>query len=156
MYESLRKHCLQDYPEYEIIFGVKDTNDAATQIVARLKAEFPQRFIRLAVCPENLGANTKVSNLAQMLPGARYEFLIVNDSDIRVEPDYLRRGISPPADPKVGMVTCLYRGVPARTLGSRLGSLGVSPDFSAGGLVGGQVWRGIPFGLGSLLPFCRH
>src|SRR5438309_11929108 len=104
MYESLRSHCLQDYPEYEIIFGVKDTNDPATQIVARLKAEFPQRFVRLAVCPENLGANTKVSNLAQMLPGARYEFLIVNDSDIRVEPDYLRRVISPLSDPKVGMV----------------------------------------------------
>jgi len=156
MYESLRSHCLQDYPEYEIIFGVKDTNDPATQIVARLKAEFPQRFIRLAVCPENLGANTKVSNLAQMLPGARYEFLIVNDSDIRVEPDYLRRVILPLADPKVGMVTCLYRGVPARTFGSRLESLGISTDFSAGVLVARQVEGGIRFGLGSTLAFRRH
>ena len=156
MYESLRSHCLQDYPEYEIIFGVKDTNDPATQIVARLKAEFPQRFIRLVVCPENLGANTKVSNLAQMLPGARYEFLIVNDSDIRVEPDYLRRVIAPLSDPKVGMVTCLYRGVPARTLGSRLESLGISTDFSAGVLVARQVEGGIRFGLGSTLAFRRH
>ena len=156
MYESLSSHCLQDYPEYEIIFGVKDTNDPATQIVARLKAEFPQRFIRLVVCPENLGANTKVSNLAQMLPGARYEFLIVNDSDIRVEPHYLRRVITPLADPKIGMVTCLYRGVPARTLGSRLESLGISTDFSAGVLVARQVEGGIRFGLGSTLAFRRH
>jgi ceramide glucosyltransferase len=156
MYESLSSHCLQDYPEYEIIFGVKDTNDPATRIVARLKAEFPQRFIRLVVCPENLGANTKVSNLAQMLPGARYEFLIVNDSDIRVEPDYLRRVITPLADPKIGMVTCLYRGVPARTLGSRLESLGISTDFSAGVLVARQVEGGIRFGLGSTLAFRRH
>jgi len=156
MYESLRSHCLQDYPEYEIIFGVKDTNDPATQIVARLKAEFPQRFVRLAVCPENLGANTKVSNLAQMLPGARYEFLIVNDSDIRVEADYVRRVIAPLADPEVGMVTCLYRGVPARTFGSRLESLGISTDFSAGVLVARQVEGGIRFGLGSTLAFRRH
>ena len=156
MYESLRSHCLQDYPEYEILFGVKDANDPAAEMVARLKVEFPQRFIRLVVCPENLGANTKVSNLAQMLPGARYEFLIVNDSDIRVEPDYLRRVIAPLADPKVGMVTCLYRGVPARTFGSRLESLGISTDFSAGVLVARQVEGGIRFGLGSTLAFRRH
>jgi ceramide glucosyltransferase len=156
MHESLRSHCLQDYPEYEILFGVKDANDPAAEVVARLKAEFPQRYIRLVVCPENLGANTKVSNLAQMLPGARYEFLIVNDSDIRVEPDYLRRVIAPLADPKVGMVTCLYRGVPAHTLGSRLESLGISTDFSAGVLVARQVEGGIRFGLGSTLAFRRH
>jgi ceramide glucosyltransferase len=156
MYESLRSHCLQEYPEYEILFGVKDPNDPAAEMVNRLKAEFPERTIRLVVCPENLGANTKVSNLAQMLPGARCEFLIVNDSDIRVEPDYLRRVIAPLTDPKVGMVTCLYRGVPARTLGSRLESLGISTDFSAGVLVARQVERGIRFGLGSTLAFRRH
>jgi ceramide glucosyltransferase len=156
MYESLRSHCLQEYPEYEILFGVKDPNDPAAEMVNRLKAEFPERTIQLVVCPENLGANTKVSNLAQMLPGARCEFLIVNDSDIRVEPDYLRRVIAPLTDPKVGMVTCLYRGVPARTLGSRLESLGISTDFSAGVLVARQVERGIRFGLGSTLAFRRH
>ena len=156
MYESLRSHCLQDYPEYEILFGIKDANDPAAETVARLKAEFPQRLIRLVVCPENLGANTKVSNLAQMLPGARYEFLIVNDSDIRVEPDYLQRVISPLSDPAVGMVTCLYRGVPARTFGSRLESLGISTDFSAGVLVARHVEGGIRFGLGSTLAFRRH
>jgi len=80
----------------------------------------------------------------------------VNDSDIRVEPDYLRRVIAPLTDPKVGMVTCLYRGVPARTLGSRLESLGISTDFSAGVLVARQVERGIRFGLGSTLAFRRH
>src|SRR5229473_1425778 len=156
MYESLRSHCLQDYPEYEILFGIKDANDPAAEIVTRLKAEFPQRFIRLVVCPENFGANTKVSNLAQMLPSARYEFLLVNDSDIRVETDYLRRIMAPLGDPKVGMVTCLYRGVPAGTLGSRLESMGISSDFSAGVLVARQVEGGIRFGLGSTLAFRRH
>ena len=84
MYESFRTHCLQDYPEYEIIFGVAEANDPAIPLVEQLKAEFPQREIRLTICRKNLGANTKVSNLAQMVCKARYEYLIVNDSDIRV------------------------------------------------------------------------
>ena len=67
MYESFRSHCLQDYPEYEIIFGVSDANDPAIPLVERLKKEFPQRAIQLLICRENLGANTKVSNLAQMV-----------------------------------------------------------------------------------------
>src|SRR5271167_3236094 len=90
MYESFRSHCLQDYPAYEIIFGVSDPNDPAVPLVEQLKTEFPQCAIRLMVCPESLGANSKVSNLAQMVREARHEYLIVNDSDIRVEPDYLR------------------------------------------------------------------
>jgi len=155
-YESFRSHCLQDYPEYEIIFGVSDPRDPAAELVERLKKEFPQRLIRLMFCPKNLGTNTKVSNLAQMLAVARYEYLIVNDSDIRVEPDYLRRVVAPLADPKVGMVTCLYRSVAGPTLGSRLESIGISTDFSAGVLAARQLERGIRFGLGSTLAFRRR
>jgi len=156
MYGSFRSHCLQDYPEYEIIFGVSHPGDPAVELVERLKKEFPQCAIRLMVCPKNLGENTKVSNLAQMLAVACYEYLIVNDSDIRVQPDYLRRVVAPLADPKVGMVTCLYRGVPGPTLGSRLESIGISTDFSAGVLAARQLERGIRFGLGSTLAFRRR
>jgi len=156
MYESFRSHCLQDYSEYELIFGVSDPRDPAAELVERLKKEFPQRLIHLIFCPKNLGTNTKVSNLAQMLAVARYEYLIVNDSDIRVEPDYLRRVVAPLADPKVGMVTCLYRSVAGPTLGSRLESIGISSDFSAGVLAARQLERGIRFGLGSTLAFRRR
>jgi len=156
MYESFRSHCLQDYPDYEIIFGVSDPNDPAIPLVEKLKAEFPQRAIRLMVCPENLGANTKVSILAQMARQARHEHLVVNDSDIRVEPDYLRRVLAPLNDPEVGLVTCLYRGVANSTLGSRLESLGISTDFCAGVLVAQTVENGIRFGLGSTLAFHRR
>ena len=69
-------------------------------MVERLKSEFPKLSIRWMVCAKNLGANTKVSNLAQMLPEAKYEMILVNDSDIRVQPDYLRRVTAPLADPK--------------------------------------------------------
>ena len=154
MYESFRSHCLQDYPEYEIVFGVSDAEDPAVELVKRLQVEFPQRAIRLVVCDKNLGSNTKVSNLVQMLPEARYQYLIVNDSDIRVERDYLQRVVPPLTDPQVGMVTCLYRGVASATLGSRLESLGISTDF-CGGVLAARLLEGIRFGLGSTLVFRR-
>jgi len=155
MYESFRSHCLQDYPDYEIIFGVSDSVDPALQLVEKLKLEFPQRAIRAIVCAENLGSNTKVSNLAQMLRQAKHENILVNDGDIRVPPDYLRRVMAPLADPPVGLVTCLYRGVASPTLGSRLEALGISTDFSAGVLAARELEGGIRFGLGSTLAFRR-
>jgi ceramide glucosyltransferase len=155
IYESFRSHCLQDYPEYEIIFGVSDPDDPAVASVQQLQREFPERSIRLVVSPNKPGANVKVSNLEQMLPWARYQHLLVNDSDIRVEPDYLRRVMAPLTDERVGMVTCLYRGLPASTLGSHLESLGISTDFCAGVLVARQLEGGLRFGLGSTLAFRR-
>lgn len=155
IYEGFRSHCQQDYPEYEIIFGVSDPADPAVASVEQLQREFPGRAIRLLVCPEVLGANVKVSNLEQMVQLARYEHLIINDSDIRVERDYLRRVIAPLADEHVGMVTCLYRGVAAPTLGSQLEALGISTDFCAGVLVAQQVEGAVRFGLGSTLAFRR-
>lgn len=156
MYESFRSHCLQDYPQYELIFGVSEANDPAIQLVERLQQEFPQRNIQLLICRENLGANTKVSNLAQMTRAAHHEYFVVNDSDIRVAPDYLRRVVSSLTDPEIGLVTCLYRGIANASLGSRLESLGISTDFSAGVLVAQLVERGIKFGLGSTLAFRGH
>jgi ceramide glucosyltransferase len=156
MFDSLQSHCRQDYPEYEIVFGVSDAGDPAIALVERLKVQFPALPIRLVVCQKNLGANRKVSSLAQMLPQARYEQLIVNDADIRVPSDYLRRVVPPLLDPAIGLVTCLYRGVPSPTLGSRLESLGISTDFCAGVLVARLLEGGIKFGLGSTLAFRRR
>ncbi len=155
IYESFRSHCLQDYPEYEIIFGVSDPSDPAVASVEQLQGEFPDHAIKLVVCPNILGANVKVSNLEQMVQTARFPHLIVNDSDIRVESDYLQRVMAPLADPQVGMVTCLYRGVAAPTLGSRLEALGITTDFCAGVLVAQQLEGGLHFGLGSTLAFRR-
>jgi ceramide glucosyltransferase len=155
IYESFRSHCLQNYPEYEIIFGVSDPEDEAVTSVRQLQREFPQRAIHLVVSPNKLGPNVKVSNLEQMLQAARYEHLIVNDSDICVESDYLKRVMAPLADPKVGMVTCLYRGLAASTLGSRLEALGISTDFCPSVLAARQLERGIRFGLGSTMAFRR-
>ncbi len=155
IYESFRSHCLQDYPEYELIFGVSDPDDPAAELVLRLQKEFPQRAIELVLCPKVLGTNMKVGNLVQMLPHARFDHLIVNDSDIKVEPDYLRRVTAPFADDHVGMVTCLYRGIAGSTLGSKLESVGISTDFSAG-VLAARVLEGIHFALGSTLAFPRR
>ena len=154
IYDSFRSHCLQDYPEYEIIFGVSDPQDPAIASVDWLRRDFPDCNIRLVVCTEILGANVKVSNLEQMARAAQYEHLVVNDSDILVESDYLRSVIAPLHDPQVGMVTCLYRGIAAPTLGSKLEALGIM-DFCSSVLVAEQLERGLHFGLGSTLAFRR-
>jgi len=154
IYDSFRSHCLQEYPEYEIIFGVSDPQDPAIASVDWLRRDFPKCNIRLVVCTEILGANVKVSNLEQMVRAAHYEHLVVNDSDILVDSDYLRNVIAPLGDPHVGMVTCLYRGIAAPTLGSKLEALGIT-DFCSSVLVAEQLERGLHFGLGSTLAFRR-
>ena len=161
MYEAFRSHCLQQYPgEYELIFGAGSEDDPAVEAVHRLIAEFPHRQIRLVLCPQRLGANGKVSNLIQMLPQAQHEFLLINDSDIRVSPRYLERVMrqfAAPAKKPVGMVTALYRGRSATwTLGSVLEALGIATDFQAGVLTARVVEGGIHFGLGSTLAVRRE
>jgi ceramide glucosyltransferase len=155
IYDSLRSQCLQDYPEYEIIFGVSEEGDPAIEFIDRLKAEFPEKQIQLVFCRENLGANTKVSNLIQMLRQARYDYLIVSDSDIRVPADYLTRVMAPLCDPNLGMVTCLYRGVAGTGVWSKLESLAISSDFVPGVLVARQI-EGVKFGLGATMAFRRR
>jgi len=151
MYEAFRSHCLQNYPNYEIIFGVSDPADPAIEVIAQLKSEFPKRDIRLAICTEILGTNVKVSNLVHMLREARHELVVVNDSDILVPPDYLARVASALSKPEVGLMTCLYRGKAANTVGSRLEALGIGTDFSAGVLVAQELEGGLRFGLGATL-----
>ncbi len=156
MWESFCSHCEQDYPEYELLFGVSDPADPAVELVRKLQARYPQRSIELVVCDRILGCNIKVSNLVQMLPAARHEFLVVNDSDIRVPADYLRKVIAPLADTSVGLVTCLYGGIAAPTLGSRLEALSIATDFVPGILSARLLDKGLRFGLGSTLAFRRR
>src|SRR5579863_8931974 len=156
MYASLRSHCLQNYPQYEILFGVTSLDDPAIPLVDRLIAEFPGRPIRMVLCDKKLGANGKVSSLSQMSEFAAYDFFLVNDSDIRIETEYLRQIMTELQGPGVGLVTCLYRGVSAGTMASRLESLSISTDFMAGVLAARQIEGGMRFGLGSTLAFRRQ
>jgi len=156
IWESFCSHCEQDYPQFQLIFGVSDPGDPAIEVVHKLQAKYPNLPIELIVCDRVLGANIKVSNLAQMLPSARHELLLVNDSDIRVPADYLRKVVTPLDDASVGLVTCLYRGVASPTIGSRLEALGIGTDFVPGVLSARFLEKGLHFGLGSTLAFRRR
>ena len=161
MYAGLASHCRQQYAgAFEIVFGVSRLDDPAVGEIERLRAEFPECAIRLVECRERLGTSGKVSNLVQMLREARYEHVIINDSDIRVSPHYLTRVMECFADPHVGMVTAPYIGStaekrPEMTVWSRLEALGISTDFLPGVLAARYLEKGIHFGLGSTLAMSR-
>ncbi|HEV2021667.1 MAG TPA: glycosyltransferase [Terriglobales bacterium] len=118
LYEALGSHCTQDYAEYEVILGVSDPADPAVPVAEQVTREFPGH-VRLLVCPEVLGANRKLSNLIQMLAQARHGHLLINDSDIQVPPDYLRRILAHFKDPAVGGTHRQLAGVLAEGLRER-------------------------------------
>jgi ceramide glucosyltransferase len=157
MYAGLVSHCQQQYAgNFEIVFGVSSLSDPAVAEIERLRGEFPDIAVRLVECRERLGTSGKVSNLVQMLREARYEHIVINDSDILVSPHYLSRVMACFADSGVGMVTAPYIGRtadrrPALTVWSRLEALGISTDFIPGVLTARRLEGGIRFGLGSTL-----
>jgi ceramide glucosyltransferase len=128
-YECLRSFCDQAYPEFQVVFGVCDSTDPALAIVERLQREFAQLDLGVAIDRRQHGSNRKVSNLINMMPLARHEFLVLSDSDVRVERDYLAKITAPLHDAGVGVVTCAYRGRPRRGLWSLLGSLFINEWF---------------------------
>jgi ceramide glucosyltransferase len=102
MLDAFRSHCRQSYAgAYELLFGVSMADDPAVAAVEQLKREFPERTVRVILCPERLGMNGKVSTLVQLEQQARFDFLLINDSDITVGPRYLERvmaGFAPAED----------------------------------------------------------
>ena len=151
MRKGFRSHCLLDYPEYEVLFGVSDMSDPAVSLVHEVQQEFPNAKLRVIHCPEVLGANGKVSNLVQMLPQAQHEHVLINDSDILVERDFLRRVMGCFVETRVGVVTTLYRAVAGCGLWSKLEALGISTDFMGGVLVAREMEGGIRFALGATM-----
>jgi ceramide glucosyltransferase len=149
-YEAIHSHATQDYPEYEILFGVKDPDDSALADIRRLQAAFPNRPIRLVLTTRE-APNGKVAVLTELARQARHPLLLVNDSDIRVEPDYLRRVVAPLEDPETGVVTCLYRARAERWPG-RWEAIGIATEFAPSVLVAPLV--GVAgFALGSTMVF---
>jgi len=104
-YENFSSFCRQDYPNYQIIFGVLDLHDPVIPVIEQLIDDFSTHRIQLVVNPHQRGANLKVSNLYNMLPAAVHDWLVITDSDMRVTPDYLQRVVPLLQDAKVGLVT---------------------------------------------------
>ncbi|MGD0499365.1 MAG: bacteriohopanetetrol glucosamine biosynthesis glycosyltransferase HpnI [Bryobacteraceae bacterium] len=147
-YEAIRSHAAQDYPDFEILFGVSDPRDPALEDIARLQREFPLRNIE-AVVVSTQAANAKVGVLAELARRARHPWLLVNDSDIRVETGYLRAVAAPLADPAVGLVTCLYRGR-AESWPARMEALGIATEFAPSVMVARLLGQA-EFALGSTM-----
>jgi len=129
LYECLRSFCDQAYPSFQIVFGVRDRDDPAVAVVSRLRAEFPAADLAVAIDRRQHGNSRKVSSLINMMALARHDFLVIADSDIRVERDYLAKVVAPLLDAKVGIVTCLYRGNPRPGFWSLLGSMFIDEWF---------------------------
>ncbi|HET7586561.1 MAG TPA: bacteriohopanetetrol glucosamine biosynthesis glycosyltransferase HpnI [Gammaproteobacteria bacterium] len=147
LYESLRSCCEQDYPEFQIVFGVRRETDPAVPIVRRLQAELPGRDLTLVVDERLIGSNYKVSNLANMLPAARHEVLVIADSDIRVGRDYLEAVTAPLERSGVGLATCVYRARPGAGVCARLAAMFVNGWFTPSVLVSRMIgWRAFGFG----------
>jgi ceramide glucosyltransferase len=149
-YEAIRSHALQEYPAFEILFGMSDPNDPASEDIARLQQEFPHVPIS-AYYVSTKALNVKAGVLAALAKCAKYPLLLVNDSDIVVEPGYLRAVAAPLADPKIGVVTCLYRA-DAESPASRAEALGIATEFAPSVLVA-RLLGVAEFALGSTMVF---
>jgi ceramide glucosyltransferase len=154
-YENFASFCRQDYPDYEILFAVADEDDPATDVVRRLIASFPERSVRLLIGAPDLGPSSKVNKLCRLTSEAHHDLLVINDSDVRVTPDYLRAVVAPFRDPRVGAVTCLYTGITDGHLAGDLEAIGIATDFAAGVLA---AWRleGVKFALGATMATTRE
>ena len=137
----------QDYPRFEIIFCARSDQDAGLEIAKRVAARYPAIRSRFLCSGDAPYANAKVWSLERMQSAAAHRFLVVSDSDVSVKSDYLRAVMAPFADERVGMVTCLYRGVAGVSFWSKLEAVGMSVEMSAGVLVA-EMLEGMKFALG--------
>lgn len=136
----------QDYPEFEIIFCARTDQDAGLEIARRVAARYPKIRSRFLCSGNAPYANAKVWSLERMQNAASHRFFVVSDSDVSVTPGYLRAVMAPFAEERVGLVTCLYRGV-GGSFWSRLEAVGMSIEMSAGVLVA-EMLEGMKFALG--------
>jgi ceramide glucosyltransferase len=132
-YEAIRSQAEIDYPEYEILFGVRAEDDPALPIIRRVQSEFPDRKIRI-ICTSTDTPNGKVGALIDLQNEAKYDFIVISDADIRVSADYLNKVIAPLEHPSIGLVTCLYRAH-SDTFAGLFEALGIETDFAPSALV---------------------
>jgi ceramide glucosyltransferase len=147
---NLTSFCQQDYPDYQIIFGFRDLDDPAIPTVKQIIHDFPHLDIELVICPRIIGANLKMSNVANASESAKHEILFVVDSDIRVGSDYLQQVIQPLQDPKVGVITCLYRSLVNHWTTS-ITAISTCTEFAAGVLVSNHLAKSLNYAFGQTI-----
>jgi ceramide glucosyltransferase len=153
-YENFASFCRQDYPLFEILFAVADPLDPAVPVIEQIIRDFPSIPIRLIRSVSALGANGKVNKLVSLAHEARHDILVVNDSDVRVGSDHLRRVAAAFRDPAVGAVTAMYVAQTEGSFGSLLEAVGITSDFHAGVLAAWKL-EGVRFALGATMACTR-
>jgi ceramide glucosyltransferase len=145
----------QDYPEYEIIFCARSEQDEGLEIARKVAARYPSVRSKFLFSGTPHYANAKVWSLERMQKAAAHGFFVVSDSDVSVTPGYLMQVMAPFTDPRVGLVTCLYRGVAGDSIWARLEAVGMSVEMSAGVLVA-EMLEGMKFALGPTMVVRRE
>jgi ceramide glucosyltransferase len=153
-YENFASFCRQNYPEYEILFAVADTADPVVPVIEQVMRDFPAVPIRLIRSVPSVGPNGKVNKLIRLVAEARHDLLVINDSDVRVEPDYLRGVAAPFRDPAVGAATAMYRAETCGSLGAELEAVGITSQFHAG-VLAAWLLEGVKFALGATMACTR-
>ncbi len=153
--ENLESFFLQDYPDFEIIFGARYADDPAVAIIRDLSRKYPQVRMQIVLSGDPPWPNAKVYSLEKMIATAAHRFLIISDSDVHVAPDYLREVVRPLFDERIGLVTCFYRGIPVGGLWSRVEALGMSVEMTSGVLVADML-EGMKFALGPTMATRRE
>ena len=147
-YENFASFCQLDYPEYEIIFATGSEDDPIVPVIRQLQQDFPQQEIRLLTSVPRAGTNRKVNKLCALAREAKHDVVVISDSDVRVESDYLREAVAPLADPATGLVTTLFRGKTGKGVFSQLNGLSVPADSAASALVALKMEGKLNFAFG--------
>jgi ceramide glucosyltransferase len=154
-YENFASLCVQDYPNYEIVFCIDGPDDPVYGVIERLRDNFPQTRVRVLFGSLSTASNDKVAKLARLTDEAEYEYLIINDSDVRVRPDYLRTLVAPLADPATGAVTCFYLQSGDTSTTQHLQTISMVSEFYAGILTDWNL-EGVKFTLGPTIATTRQ
>ncbi len=145
----------QEYPTFEIIFGARSVDDPALAVVEEVRRDYPFVAVKVVISGEPTAANAKICSLQKMYAAARYDHLIISDSDVQVKSNYIREVVADLLDPAVGMTTCVYRGATSDGLWPRLEALGMSVEMTAGVLVS-DLLEGMQFALGPTMAIKRE
>jgi ceramide glucosyltransferase len=148
--QNLETFFHQDYPDFEIIFAARDADNAALQIAEKVRARYPHVKSRIVISGMPTWPNAKVFSLDRMIAASSNDYLVISDSDVSVEPGFLRNVSPPLLDPGVGLVTCPYRGIPSTDLWSTLEALGMSIEMPSGVMVA-DMMEGMRFAMGAVM-----